>query len=323
MSDTTFTTYESIGQAEDVSDIISNIAPFETPFYSNAKKGKTSSKRYDWQTQDLTAAATNSAVEGADPTAPAVTPTVLISNYTNISEKSYKTSGTEDAIKQYGRAKEHAYQTVLKGRELRRDVEVTLLANQAYDAGSSASARVVGGLPAYLTNINTTSGTASSGKGTTAYVPGTVLRTPTISMYFDAHQSAYDDGGNPTMLMMSSVQKRKLSSLVLGSGVSDTADIRYTTQKDAPATAIGAVDVLLSDFGPVDTIINRQMTSNFLKGISFFLDPEHYSVKELRPFQNMTLAKTGDSTKSQILIEYTLEVSAPNAHAAVADLAIT
>lgn len=323
MSDVTYTTYEAIGQAEDVSDVITNIVPYETPFYSNAKKKKVSSKRYDWQTQDLTAAATNSAVEGADAVAATATPTVLLSNYTNISQKTYKTSGTENAVKQYGRDKEHAYQTILKGRELRRDIEVTLLANAPYDAGSSASARVAAGLPSYLTNINTTSGTVSLGKGTTAYVPGTVLRTPTITMYFDAHQTAYDDGGNPTMLMMSSIQKRKLSALVLGSSVSDTADIRYTTQKDAPATAIGAVDVLLSDFGPVDTIINRQMTSDFHKGISFFLDPEHYAVGELRPFQNTMLAKTGDSDKSQILCEYTLEVSAPNAHAAVADLAIT
>ena len=54
---------------------------------------------------------------------------------------------------------------------------------------------------------------------------------------------------------------------------------------------------------------------------AFVLDPEYAAVAFLRPFQTNELAKTGDSEKTQLLVEYTLEVKNEAAHAIIADLA--
>jgi hypothetical protein len=53
----TFDAYDAIGQREDLSDIIYNIAPAETPFMSNIGKVKVKAKKHEWQTDTLADAA--------------------------------------------------------------------------------------------------------------------------------------------------------------------------------------------------------------------------------------------------------------------------
>jgi hypothetical protein len=54
---------------------------------------------------------------------------------------------------------------------------------------------------------------------------------------------------------------------------------------------------------------------------AFVLDPEYAAIAYLRPFQTNELARTGDSEKTQLLVEYTLEVKNEKAHGIIADLA--
>jgi hypothetical protein len=54
--------------------------------------------------------------------------------------------------------------------------------------------------------------------------------------------------------------------------------------------------------------------------VAFVVDPEYAAVAFLRPFQTNELAKTGDSEKTQLLVEYTLEVKNQAAHGIAADL---
>jgi hypothetical protein len=44
----TFTTYTAIGMREDLSDVIDNISPTVTPFYSMLKKSKCASRFIEW-----------------------------------------------------------------------------------------------------------------------------------------------------------------------------------------------------------------------------------------------------------------------------------
>jgi hypothetical protein len=52
----------------------------------------------------------------------------------------------------------------------------------------------------------------------------------------------------------------------------------------------------------------------------FFVDPEYVKFSTLRNFFTTELAKTGDSERKQILVEYTMEVCNEKAHAAIYDL---
>jgi hypothetical protein len=72
----TFQTYQSIGNREDLTDVIYNISPTDTPFMSSVGKTKATAVYHEWQTDALAAAvANNAAVEGADATSLTVTPT--------------------------------------------------------------------------------------------------------------------------------------------------------------------------------------------------------------------------------------------------------
>jgi hypothetical protein len=314
----TFQTYQSIGNREDLTDVIYNISPTDTPFMSSVGKTKASAVYHEWQTDALAAAvANNAAVEGADATSLTVTPTVRVGNRTQISTKTVQIAGTQDSVDKAGRKSEKAYQLAKASSELKRDMEKTLLSNNVAAAGNSSTARTLGGLQAWLSTnaVLGATGTAGSG-GTTARVSGTDAAF-TETMLKSAVKQAFEEGGNPSVLMVTPTQKQVVS------GFAGIAAQRYEAPKNAATTIIGAADVYLSDFGTLSVVPNRFMTADSGDGgeVAFVLDPEYAAVAYLRPFQTNELAKTGDSEKTQLLVEYTLEVKNEKAHAIIADLA--
>lgn len=71
----------------------------------------------------------------------------------------------------------------------------------------------------------------------------------------------------------------------------------------------------------MSVVPNRFMLSgNSANEVAFVLDPEYAAVAYLRPFQTIELAKNGDSDRTQLLVEYTLEVKNEAAHGIAADL---
>jgi len=313
----TYQTYTSIGNREDLSDVIYNISPTETPFMSSVGKTKATATYHEWQTDSLAAAATNAVVEGAAASDITVTPTTRVGNRTQISEKTIKISGTMEAINKAGRKSEKAYQLAKVSSELKRDMEKALLNNTVASAGNATTARTLGGLQTWLSSnyVGGTNGVAGS-LGTTARVSGTDAAF-TEAMIKTAVKSAFTNGGNPTVLMTTPTQKVNVSAFT---GV---AAQRYMAPADKPTTIIGAADVYLSDFGTLSVVPNRFMTAD--SGDSgeqaFVLDPEYAAVAYLRPFQTNELAKSGDADVTQLLVEYTLEVKNQAAHAIIADLA--
>ena len=314
----TFQTYQSIGNREDLTDVIYNISPTDTPFMSSVGKTKASAVYHEWQTDALAAAvANNAAVEGADATSLTVTPTVRVGNRTQISTKTVQIAGTQESVDKAGRKSEKAYQLAKASSELKRDMEKTLLSNNVAAAGNSSTARTLGGLQAWLSTNAVLGATGTAGSGAvTARVSGTDAAF-TETMLKSAVKSAFEQGGNPSVLMVTPTQKQVVS------GFAGIAAQRYEAPKNAATTIIGAADVYLSDFGTLSVVPNRFMTADSGDGgeVAFVLDPEYAAVAYLRPFQTNELAKTGDSEKTQLLVEYTLEVKNEKAHAIIADLA--
>jgi len=153
----TFQTYDAKGIREDLSDIIYNISPTETPFMANAGRGKASNTLFEWQTDSLANTNTSNAqLEGDDVSSfDAVSPTVRLGNYTQISRKTVVIAGTEEVVNKAGRKSELAYQLAKKGKELKRDMEAICLANQGAAAGNDTTARVTGSILAFIkTNVN-------------------------------------------------------------------------------------------------------------------------------------------------------------------------
>src|SRR4029077_11650251 len=83
-----------------------------------------SAVKHEWQVQALaTALTTNAQLEGDDISADAAVVTVRKFNQAQIARKVPQVSGTQQAVDHAGRGNEMAYQEMLKGLELRRDME--------------------------------------------------------------------------------------------------------------------------------------------------------------------------------------------------------
>jgi hypothetical protein len=311
----TYQTYTAIGQREDLSDVIYNISPTDTPFMSSIGKTKATATFHEWQTDALAAPALGGAVEGADASSITASPTTRIGNRTQIFTKSVAVAGTLEAVDKAGRKSEKAYQMAKVSAELKRNIELTLLSNQVAAAGNSSTARTLGGLQAWLSTNGDfgTDGVAGSG-GTTARTNGT-NRTFTETILKTVVAEVYTAGGSPKVLMVNPAHKQVVSAFA---GI---AAQRYMAPSNEPTTIIGAADVYMSDFGTISVVPNRFMNStNSGNETAFIVDPDMAAVAYLRPFETIELAKTGDAEKTQLLAELTLEVKNEAAHGIIADL---
>jgi len=311
----TFTTFDAKGIREDLSNIITNIAPEETVYMSNIGRESISNSLFEYQTDTLASAAANKQLEGDDITSfDSVTATVRIQNYAQISRKTIVLSATEEVVNKAGRKSELAYQIAKRGAELKRDQEFTMLNGAVAAAGSTSVARGTASLQAYIkTNVDEQTNGASPSYTTlpnSSRTDGNV-RTFTETILKNVIQKVWTSGGTPKILMVGPVNKQRVS------GFAGIASSRFNIDGGArPATIIGAADIYVSDFGNVTVIAQRFQRERD----AFVIDPEYAGVVTLRPYQQVELAKTGDAEKRMLIVEFGHKVYAENAHGIAADL---
>lgn len=295
----TTSTYDAIGNREDLSDVIYDISPMDTPFMSSIAKEKASATFHEWQTDSLATAANNAVIEGEDATTDAATPTVRLGNYTQISDKVPRVTRTQRQVQSAGRGDELDYQIMKAAKELKRDMETALCANKARAVGSESVARELAGVPSWLaTNVGNigVGGSNPTGDGTDARVDGTqtVLDEADLKTTL---ASIWDEGGDPDTIMTGSFNKQAMSSFV-GGGTSGPA--QRTVGNDTRINT--AIDIYVSDFGSLRVVPNRFMRARDM----FILQTDMWALASLAEFQETPLAKTGDSDRVQLLSEYTL-----------------
>jgi hypothetical protein len=314
----TYTKYDAVGQREDLSDVIYNISPTDTPIMSSIGKTKATAVNHEWQTDSLAAATTaNALVEGADATSATMSPTTRLGNLTQIVGKTVQVSGTLESVDKAGRKSEKAYQLAKASAEIKRDIETIITANQAAVAGNGTNtARKMSSLLSFIkTNTSVGAGTTTAGAdpttiGVSARVDADTTRTFTEAMLKEVVREVFASGGTPSVLMVSPALKQTVS------GFTGLAATRYQAPVSGQATILAGADIYQSDFGQISIVPNRFMRSRD----ALLLDPEYAALAYLRPFQTIELAKAGDSDKTQILAELTLEVRNEAAHGGVFDL---
>lgn len=305
----TFSSYDAIGNREDLADVIYDISPTATPFMSGIAKNTATATFHEWQTDSLAAASgTNFVIEGDDATTDATSATGRLGNYTAISDKVPRVTGTQRANESAGRGDEMDYQIIKRGKELKRDVETILLNNNARVAGNDTTARECAGVEAWIaTNTSAGSGGADpTGDGTDARTDGTA-RALAESDLEAVLAGCADAGGEPTKIMVGSFNKQAMSAL------SGNASRFVDGQEQVLSPA---VHVYRSDFGDLEIVYNRFQRSRSL----LVLDMDMWAFSTLRDFQTTDLAKTGDTDRKQLLVEYTLEARNEAANGIVADL---
>jgi len=308
--------YSAIGAREDLSDVIYDISPTDTPIMSTIGKTKATSVTHEWQTDSLAAATTaNALVEGASASEGTITPTTRLANLTQIVGKTVMVSGTLLASDLAGRKSEMAYQLAKASAEIKRDIETIITANQGQTAGSSgSSARKMGSLLSYIKTNTSKNGTSVTGVdpttlGVSTRTDGTT-RAFTETILKDVIAKVFASGGTPSALFVSPAQKQVVSAFT------GLAAQRYQVPTNGQATILAGADLYQSDFGVLQIVPNRFMRTRD----ALILDPEYAALAYLRPFQTNDIAKVGDADKKQILAELTLEVRNEAAHGGAFDL---
>ena len=302
-------TFGGVQIREDLSNIIYNISPMDTPFMNGCGKGTASNTLFEWQKDELAAAAANRKLEGDDPASLAVVEPVKLTNQTQISEKAVQTSGTAEAVDWAGRKSSQAYQLAKRAKEIKRDMELMLTGETVKAAGAAGVARATAACMTWMGTaaIGTSNlvdgsaagvGIVNAGTGTSVAAPAGVDVVLTMTFLNNCVERIFNAGGSPDVIMCDSALKVKMSSLA-GSTV---ADIVTNHDKTSPASAINSVDVIVTDFGTFKIVPNRFCLANQL----YVLDYDFWSIDYLRPFQTETLAKTGDSIKQMMIAEYGL-----------------
>lgn len=315
----TFTTYDAVGNREDLSDEIYRIDPTDTPFFTMCEKVKASAVNHEWQTQALATRDTaNAVLEGDDATTDAATPTVRLGNICQISDKVARVTGTQQAVQHAGRGDELGYQKMLKGQELKLDIDAILCGtNQAKNVGAVGTARKTASILSWI-KTNTSKGTAGSPADPSA-ADGTGTRTDASSgIAFTENrlkavlQSCWTNGGKPNIIMCGGFNKQQFS----------TFTGRATPMEDTKAKKIVAsVDVYESDFGTLKVAPSRQVRARDV----LVLQSDMWAVAHLngRKMVAIPLAKTGDSERAQMLSEYSLEARNEKASGGVFDCTVS
>ena len=281
---TTLVTYAMVGVAEDVSSTIANISPSATPFQSMIKSEKVHSRTFEWLEDSLRASAATALVEGADSSMTAVGQPTTRSNTTQIIGESFQVSATSDAVKTHGRAKETAYNLAKVLKQVKLDVEKSMVGvSQAAVVGTASAARKMASIDQQIST------TVDSGSNSTDAL--------TEAKLLELGQTCYTNGSDPSVLMI----KPADSTIIAGFASSSNRQRDLADNK----TLVKAIDVLVTSFGTYRVVLNREC----LATNAYLIDPSMFKQAVLRPFTRTLLAKTGDSDKHMVVGEVSVKHS--------------
>jgi len=281
------------GIREQLSDIITDISPTETPFFTKCGKESASNTYVEWQTNELRAAKVEGEIEGAD-TGSEFNPTVRVGNYTRIGKQGFKVSGTATALNLAGRQKEYAYQALQAGKELKRDLEMALLGTQARDPGSSSKARQLCGVGGWIsTNTGGDATFPTDPDGSGGFIAGVGAAFDQAD-FDDLLQAIWEAGGEPDRVYLSADLMAKCVAGLEGNNNART---------DNPLTTVNNNMVRYeTPWGTITFVPDRFMPA----GSIYVVDSSKWKVATLRGWKQEKLAKTGDSMHGQIVGEHTL-----------------
>ncbi len=313
------TTLNSVGNREDLTDVIHRVAPEKTPVVSTIGKGKAKARYHEWQVEDLAAPnADNAQLEGDDVgTLDAPNLTERLGNYCQIFRKTGGVSRTQEVVDKAGRKSEMTRQKVLKGIEMRRDIEARACSKQASVVQSGSTPRETAGILAFLeTNTDRGSGGADGGfsAGIVAAPTDGTLRTFTEDQVKAVQADRFESSGatDGAVAFMGASLKQKFSEFT---GI---ADIRKDVTRGM-ATIVAGAEVYVSDFGDLRLVPHPYAFDRDC----LILDPSMAEIALLDGYQTTPLAKTGDNERFMMVAESAVVVKNEKAHGVIADIQAT
>jgi hypothetical protein len=322
--DTTNTNPSSgVSNREDLTDVLTILAPEETPVLSSASKKKSSATFTEWTVDALSAPVTIGVDEGEDVTSftDQFAGRARLGNYVQKFRRDFRVSDLQEAVDSVGPAK--VAQAEAKAiRELKRDVEATLIGTQDRSIENGA------GTPYGLRGLGDWIDSAGP-----ADVPA-AFRTPAASIYDISTQGAFGEEAlnnmissiyrqtgstNKLMLVADTGLRRTIADFARVSGGA-TESIRAVNYDGNKAEIKLSVELYQSDHGIVSIVnMNPDTAPSTLAGGTdyqdgYLLNPEYYGVHELIPMGSSRLPNLGGGERGFCDVTLTLGVYHPQAH---------
>lgn len=283
-------TYAAVGNKLDMSDIITNISPEDTPLFSRIARTRATAVTHEWLEDSLGEPRTNKQVEGYTYTTEAVSPRVRLNNYTQIMHRGIHVTQTQEVVLKYGLRSEVAYQMQKTLKELAFDCEQALIQQDTKMLGSMDEARQFGGLPYWIVTNNFTA---------------TKLTFDEIN---NALEQTWNVGGKPSVLLVSPRSKRIISTFTAG-------NVKYM-EGNKTRRLTQMISVLETDFGTLQCLVDRYMPDDTVYGLS----PDYMKKAFLRPFRQGEMPEMSDMHRKYVKGEWTLEMRAEKAHFKISGL---
>lgn len=308
-----YATYDSIGNREDLADAIYDISPIDTPVLSSIARVKATGVKHEWQTDNLAAATVQGAAEGDDFAASVRVQTVRLDNQTQIFRKDISVSRTQRVVLSAGRRDEYAYQLAKGGKELKRNIEKTILGTQGKSLAGTTTARLSGGLMTYIKTASSArnlTGNTVTWNGNGATVTGTFAAGGATAGLLKALIDTvigvlWTAGSDANVIICNKTQKAGISTMT---GIA-------TLYREVPSgnqgAIVGGADLYVSNFGEFVVVPDRFIDST--KPYFYLADYEYLALAELDPIDVVPVAKTGDADKAMIICEACLEVRSTDA----------
>ena len=324
-------TGSAVSNREDLTDVLTILAPEETPVLSSAQKQRASATNTEWTVDSLSAPSTAGIVEGDDITAftDQFAGRARMGNYTQKFRRDYRVSDLQEAVDSVGPAK--IAQAEAKAiRELKRDIEATLCSANVKQQATSSLPYKITGLGGFIDSAATAT-TVPVGFTT----PATSIYTTTESAANDFSETALNNiissifevnGVSNGLILVADVGLRRvISDFARLSTVATESSIRNVNYDGGTASIKLSVELYQSDHGIVSIVnANPDCMPNFggatVNSSGYLLNPEFYGVHELIPMGSTRLPNQGGGERGSVDCALTLGVYHPQAHGLIQDV---
>jgi len=304
-----FDTYDATADREDLSNIIYNISPMQTPFMSSIGTRNVNNVIFEWQTENLPTPSGAGQLEGFNLTRAGSTATARVKNACQISYRDATVTGSQEASDAAGKKSEMAHQLAIMAKALKRDMEEALCQNNAKEEGDATTARQTRSFEAWISSNASRASDGAAGSDTTAATDGT-QRDLTEDLLKDVLEDMFQNGAEPNLAICGPHNKQVISGFTGRSQARQFVDAN---------TVEASVAIYSSDFGELKIVPSNRSRERSL----LLVDPEFAKVSYLRNFETIDIATIGDAETKMIVAEYGLEVSNEAAHGVVADLNVS
>ena len=321
----TTNTGSAVSNREDLTDVLTILAPEETPILSSANKERATSTFVEWTVDSLSAPSTSGISEGADVTAftDKFAGRARLGNRVQKFRRDFMVSDLQEAVDSVGPAK--IAQAEAKAiRELKRDIEATIASanTQATENGANTS-NALGGLGDWIQNAAGSANVPSDFRTPAASVVDAGA-TLSESEFNGLITSIFTVTGNTNNLML-------VADTTLRSDISDfarvsagaTENIRSVNYDGNSGSIKLSVDLYQSDHGVVSIVNGNPDCMPTQAGtagmMGYMVNPDYYGIHELIPMGSTRLPNLGGGERGFVDCALTLGVYHPGAHGKIVD----